>query len=248
MPLWPTTDVPITDDDVEDALYRTVRVLNPVLDLVGAPDPLRLKRRVPSSSPESGPDGGPLDLVADGIARALNAADLPGTVAWDDMDTDARIRWWVWRIGALNTVAVAYPGVLGAAGRLLPVQDLLGFINQALVLCAVARELGVTDARVQARMLSAVLCERPTSVDDADATNTPDGALNSVRRLPALVEAIGEDLGRRPQPRAPFRYLGMLPGVGAVASYFGECGALGRAAKQGRRWIAERSPEAAPGG
>ena len=30
-------------------------------------------------------------------------ADLPGTVAWDDMDTDARIRWWVWRIGALNT-------------------------------------------------------------------------------------------------------------------------------------------------
>ena len=85
MPLWPTTDVTINDDDVEDALYRTVRVLNPVLDVVGAPDPLRLKRRVPSSSPKSGPDGGPIDLVADGIARALNAADLPGTVEHGDL-------------------------------------------------------------------------------------------------------------------------------------------------------------------
>ena len=180
MPLWPTTDVTINDDDVEDALYRTVRVLNPVLDVVGAPDPLRLKRRVPSSSPKSGPDGGPIDLVADGIARALNAADLPGTVAWDDMDTDARIRWWVWRIGALNTVAVAYPGVLGIVGRLLPVQDLLGFVNQALVLCAVARELGVTEQRQQARMLAEVLCSRDT--DDAEPAHRGVAAARGARR------------------------------------------------------------------
>ncbi|BBX49895.1 hypothetical protein GCM10009645_08060 [Mycolicibacterium poriferae] len=248
MPLWPTTDVTITDDDVEDALYRTVRVLNPVLDVVGATDPLRLKRRVPSSSPDSGPDGGPIDLVADGIARALNAADLPGTLAWDDMDTDARIRWWVWRIGALNTVAVAYPGVLGIVGRLLPVQDLLGFVNQALVLCAVARELGVTEPRQQARMLAEVLCDRDTDEPHEPAGSAPSSLRTVVWRLPGVLDAVGDELAKRPQPRAPFRYLGMLPAVGAVASYFGECGALARAAKQGRRWITERFPEAVPGG
>ena len=248
MPLWPTTDVTINDDDVEDALYRTVRVLNPVLDVVGAPDPLRLKRRVPSSSPKSGPDGGPIDLVADGIARALNAADLPGTVAWDDMDTDARIRWWVWRIGALNTVAVAYPGVLGIVGRLLPVQDLLGFVNQALVLCAVARELGVTEPRQQARMLAEVLCDRDTDEPHEPAGSAPSSLRTVVWRLPGVLDAVGDELAKRPQPRAPFRYLGMLPAVGAVASYFGECGALARAAKQGRRWITERSAEVVAGG
>ena len=248
MPLWPTTDVTITDDDVEDALYRTVRVLNPMLDVVGATDPLRLKRRVPSSSPDSGPDGGPIDLVADGIARALNAADLPGTLAWDDMDTDARIRGWGWRIGALNTVAVAYPGVLGILGRLLPVQDLLGFVNQALVLCAVARELGVTEPRQQARMLAEVLCDRDTDEPHEPAGSAPSSLRTVVWRLPVVLDAVGDELAKRPQPRAPFRYLGMLPAVGAVASYFGECGALARAAKQGRRWITERFPEAVPGG
>ena len=248
MPMWPLTDVTITDDDVEDALYRTVRVLNAVLDVVGATDPLRLKRRLPSSSANGGPDGGPVDLVADGIARALNAVDLPGTRAWDDMDTDARIRWWVWRIGALNTVAVAYPGVLGILGRLLPVQDLLGFVNQALVLCAVARELGVTDPRHQSLMLAEVLCRRDTGEADEPARSSSTSLGSAVWRLPGLLDAVADELAKRPQPRAPFRYLGMLPAVGAVASYFGECGALARAAKQGRRWVSERLPATVPGG
>lgn len=247
MPMWPLTDVSITDDDVEDALYRTVRVLNAVLDVVGATDPLRLKRRLPSS-PTGGPDGGPVDLVADGIARVLNAVDLPGTRAWDDMDADARIRWWVWRIGALNTVAVAYPGVLGILGRLLPVQDLLGFVNQALVLCAVARELGVTEPRQQARMLAEVLCRRDTGEADEPTRSSSSSLGSAVWRLPGVLDAVADELAKRPQPRAPFRYLGMLPAVGAVASYFGECGALARAAKQGRRWVGERLPETVPGG
>ena len=244
MALWPTTDVTISDATVEEALHRTVRVLNTLLDVLVNTDPLRLKRRAPRDLP----DDGPLEWLADRAAWALNAADLPGTASWQHMDTDARIRWWVRRIGALNTVAVAYPGVLGAAGRLLPIQDLLGFVNQALILCAVARELGVTDDHMQARMLAEVLCERPAPGPDAAAGSAPDGVLTSVRRLPGLVEAIGEELGKRPQPRGPFRYLGMLPAVGAVASYFGERGALGRAAKQGRRWIIERTSAAAPGG
>jgi diaminopimelate decarboxylase len=54
--------------------------------------------------------------------------------------------------------------------------------------------------------------------------------------------AIGDELGKRSRPRRIFRYLGMLPAVGAVADYFGEYGALVRAAKAGRAWI-ERQPE-----
>lgn len=245
MPPWPMTDVTITDDEVEDALLRTVRVLNLVLDAVWGADPLRLKRRAQHPAQ----DRGPVDRLADTVTWALNAADLPGTASWDDMDTDARIRWWVWRIGALNTVAVAYPGVLGALGRLLPVQDLLGFVNQALVLCSVARELGVTAPQDQAQMLAEVLCQRNVA-DDADPPARPEsgGLFDAARRLPGLAEAVGDELAKRPQPRAPFRLLGMVPAVGAVASYFGECGALSRAAKQGRRWIAERYPAAVPGG
>jgi hypothetical protein len=33
----------------------------------------------------------------------------------------------------------------------------------------------------------------------------------------------------------------MLPGLGALASYLGEIGALSRAAKAGRRWIEQQT-------
>ncbi|MDY6999849.1 MAG: hypothetical protein SW019_24935 [Actinomycetota bacterium] len=240
MALWSTTEPEITDADVELALRRAVRVVNPLLDVAWGTDPLGLKRRAPRAAPGAGP----FERLAAGAAWLLNAGDLPGTQAWDEMDTEARLRWWVWRIGALNSVAVAYPGVLGAVGRLLPIQDLLGFVNQTVVLCAVARELGVTDEQAQARMLAEVLCERSA----AGAGEPRPSSRASVRQVPALIEAIGDELAKRPQPRAPFRYLGMLPAVGAVASFFGECGALARAAKDGSRWVAERFPEAASGG
>jgi hypothetical protein len=127
--LLPTPEVTIADSDVEDALGRAVAVINPLLDVLWGTDPFGLKRQDPPNA----------------ISWALNAADIPGTLAWDELSVDERIDWWVWRVGALNTVAVAFPGVLGVIGRRLPIQDLLGFASQAIVLCAVARELGVTD-------------------------------------------------------------------------------------------------------
>ncbi len=166
MSLLPIPEVTISDAAVDDALGRAVRVINPLLDVLWGTDPLGLKRRGP------GPGDGPLDKVADGFGWVLNAADVPGTLAWDDMDVDARINWWVWRVGALNTVAVAFPGVLGAVGRRLPIQDLLGFASQALVLCAVARELGVSDHRSQVDMLAAVLCDRTVSVSVTPQVST----------------------------------------------------------------------------
>jgi len=246
-PLQPPR-VTITDAAVQDALGRAVRIINPLLDVLWGTDPLGLKRR------RSDADDGPLDKVADGFTWALNAADVPGTPAWDDMGIDARINWWVWRVGALNTVAVAFPGVLGAVGRRLPIQDLLGFVSQAIVLCAVARELGISEYRSQVRMLAAVLCGRDLSgaEDDLDlpsvqVSRTPLGIAKALWNLVGVFDAVSDELAKRPHPRAPFRYLGMLPGVGAIAAYFGECGALVRAAKAGRQWVAGHARAWVPG-
>lgn len=242
--LLPTPDVSIADADVETTLRRAVGIINPLLDVLWGTDPLGLKQRRTDS------DDGPLDNIADWIARVLNAADVPGTTAWAEMDVDARIDWWVWRVGALSTVAVAFPGVLGVVGRRLPIQDLLGFVSQAIVLCAVARELGVSDRRLQTRMLADVLCHRDLA-DAGDAPDddvptepiprTPKGVAKALWQLIGLLDAVGDELAKRPHPRAPFRYLSMLPAVGAVAAFFGEFGALARAAKAGRKWIARHA-------
>jgi hypothetical protein len=230
--LLPTPDVDITDAGVEAALTAAVRIINPLLDVLWDTDPFGLKRS------------------DTGVGWMLNAADVPGTKAWTEMDTDARIHWWVWRVGALNTVAVAFPGALGILGRRLPLQDLIGFISQAAVLCAVARELGVTEHRTQVRMLASVLCDRDLSVVVYDAATerrlavipkSPAGVAKAVWNLVGLFDAIGDELAKRPHSRAPFRYLSMLPAVGALAAYFGECGALARAAKEGSRWIEQHA-------
>jgi hypothetical protein len=229
----PAPDVHITDAGVEAVLTGTVRIINPLLDTLWKTDPFDLKRR------------------DDAIGWVLNAVDVPGTPAWDDMDIDARIHWWVWRVGALNTVPVAFPGALGIVARQLPIQDLLGFVSQAAALCAVARELGVTDQRTQVRMLASVLCDRDLSVVvyDGDTRrplaalpDSPMGVAKAVWNLIGLFDAIADELAKRPHPRGPIRYLGLVPGVGAVATYIGECGALSRAAKKGRRWLEKSSP------
>ncbi|SRX79688.1 hypothetical protein MPP7335_01425 [Mycolicibacterium parafortuitum] len=224
----PAPAVHITDAGVEATLSAAVRIINPLLDVLWDTDPFDLKRR------------------DDAVGWLLNAADVPGTPSWDGMDTDARIHWWVRRVGALNTIPVALPGMFGVIGRQLPIQDLLGFVSQATVLCAVARELGVTDQRTQVRMLAAVLCDRDLSVVvyDGDSRRplaaiprSPVGVVKAVWNLIGLFDAIADELAKRPHPRGPLKYLGLLPGVGAVASYIGECGALARAAGQGRRWL-----------
>jgi hypothetical protein len=236
--LLPTPDVTISDSDVEDALGRAVRIINPLLDVLWGTDPLGLKRRTVDF------DGSPLDKVADGVSWTLDAADVPGTPGWDNLDIDDRIHWWVRRVGAVNTIAVAFPGVLGVVGRALPIQDLLGFVSQAVVLCAVARELGVTDLDIQARLLAEVLCKRDLSTTETGdhqpgepIDRTPLGVAKALWKLTGLFDAISDELAKRPHPRAPFRYLAMLPGLGAIASYFGEGFALAHAAKEARRWV-----------
>ncbi len=251
MNVIPLPTATIDDSEVACALRRAVGVINPLLDVLSGADPLGIKSR----TRDAGESNGVTDGVLDALAWMANTADVPGTAAWDDMDVDARINWWVRRVGALDTLVVAFPGVFGVVADTLPVQDLLGFSSQSIVLCAVAREHGVDDTAQQVRMLAAVLCDRDlgshTDQQDAAASNAEDTSSTgfapaaAVWHLAGVMRAVGDELLKRPRPRRIFRYLGMLPAAGVVADYLGEYGALVRASKQGRGWLAESGAWAA---
>ena len=242
------TELPTTtmsDAEVAAVLRRTVRLVDPILDVLAEADPLGLKGR----SRRLGAADGVLAKAQDAVAWALDAANVPGTRAWDDMAVNARVDWWVHRVGALNTLLVAYPGVLGVVADRLPLQDFLGFTSQAIMLCAVAREHGIDDDERQVRLLAAVLCARDLSPDDPQdgAVDRPppdagkgSAAPNPLWRLAGLVRGVAQELAKRPHPRRLYRLLGMLPAVGAIADYFGEYGALVRTAKAGQRWLDRR--------
>ncbi|ABK71850.1 hypothetical protein [Mycolicibacterium smegmatis] len=243
MALIPMPHVDVADEQVAAVLSRAVGPIGLILDAVADLDPLGLRRR----THYLGEGDGVVGTVLDRIACVLDCADIPGTRSWEGKDRAERIGWWVHGVGALDTVVVAFPGVFGVVADRLPLQDLLGFTNQALVLCAVAREYGVTDHDTQVRMLAAVLCGRDLAQTPQAQTEDESGDMSLVQRvwhLAGILNAIGDELGRRPHPRAPFRYLGMLPWVGAVADYLGEYGALVRAADAGQKWIAQHGAAA----
>lgn len=244
----------IDNDVVVAVLSRAVWVINPVLDILTAVDPLGLKGRtwVPRH------DRTGLDVTGralDAMAWVLNTAAVPGTSAWAGMDVPARARWWVCPFGALSTVLVAYPGVFGVLVKWLPVQATLGYSNQAIVLVAVARENGLTDQEDHVRMLAHVLNKRVVN-QRMPVTELPDHPIDDHRtwaplrigkgvwRLTQMVRGLGDELGKRPQPTKVYRYLGMVPVVGAVAGYVGEYKALGRAAATGQRWVRASLPVA----
>ena len=235
MNLIPTPRAELSDADVADALNRAVGLIDAILDLLAEADPFGLRRR----THELGSRPGIPDRALDLLAGLLDCADLPGTQSWEQKDRAGRIRWWVRRVGAIDTVAVAFPGAFGVLAKWLPLQDAFGFANQALVLCAVARESGVTDRATQVRMLAAVLCGRELTGDPEPVTEpaSDEGLVKKLWHLAGVMNAIGDELDKRPHPQRVFHYLGMLPWIGAVAGYFGELGALQRAAAAGENWL-----------
>jgi len=275
MGLLPKPHATLTDADVADALSRAVAVIDPLLDLLSQADPIGLRKRTHRLlTPPRGLTGlvrrlrlrqrrigrSVGDRALNAGAHVMNAADLPGTAAWDRMDRDTRINWWVNRIGALNTLVVASPGVFGWLNRVVPVSELAGFVNQAIVLCAIAREYGVTDRREQVRLLAEVLCSRPLPENfdapahdpeplpeapptgwkplEAIASSIPVVAVRTVWQLAGILRATFDEVAKRPHPTKVYRYLGMLPGLGSVATYFGEHNALTRSAHDGTVWLA----------
>ncbi|MGB7234440.1 MAG: hypothetical protein WBD41_00535 [Rhodococcus sp. (in: high G+C Gram-positive bacteria)] len=236
------------DRTVATALDRAVAIIDPVLDLLANRDPVGLKARTFRRPTENDTV---LDKVLDMLASALNATDFPGTEAWQKLDADARSEWWVARIGALNTVAVAFPGVFGVLVNRLPLQDLLGFANQSMVLVAVARESGVTERSAYVRLLAEVLCEREIDLSDTEPKteptprrdNGPFALLHAMWDVASVLRDVSNELAKRPHSRKVFRIISMIPLVGGVVGYFGERGALSRAAKQGRRWVADHADD-----
>ncbi|TVX89917.1 hypothetical protein FPV58_32540 [Mycolicibacterium porcinum] len=229
----------LSDADVAGALDHAVSVINPAIDVFSRFDPLGLRRRTHREEPGEGPVGKSLDIAA----ALLNFAELPGTKAWAEMDQHGHVKWWVHRAGAVTTILVAFPGAFGVIANRLGIQDFLGFTNQAIVLCAVAREDGLTDRGDQVQLLGAVLCDRQLSEAPSDDSDAPTQSLpGRLWEFAGTLRAVGGEFTKRPHPQQFYRYLGMLPGVGAVAAYFGEYGALRHAAHEGESWISEHSP------
>ncbi len=236
----------MNDRTVVSALDRAVAIIDPVLDILAERDPVGLKARTfrkPTAEDTA------IDTVLDTLAKTLNATDFPGTAAWLELDAQARSWWWVARIGALNTVAVAFPSVFGVLVNRLPLQDLLGFANQAMVLVAVARENGVTDRSAHVSLLASVLCGREVDRDgsEPDTSSTwtstskrergPFALLHAMWDVARVLRDVSSELAKRPHSRGIYRILSAIPLVGGVASYVGERGALSRAAKQGIGWV-----------
>ena len=109
MGLIPIPHADLSDDDVAGALGRAVSLIDVILDVLAEADPLGLRRR----THDAGGGSGIVDKVLDLAAGLLDCADIPGTKAWEAKDRAARIQWWVHRVGAIDTVLVAFPGLLG---------------------------------------------------------------------------------------------------------------------------------------
>ncbi|OBH16600.1 hypothetical protein [Mycolicibacter sinensis] len=267
MRLFPKSHITLTDAEVADALGRAVAIINPLLDLLAQADPIGLRERTHRllTAPrgltqrirriqlrrrrrEAGRGPSNAERARNAGARLMNAADLPGTAAWEQMSSEQRVHWWVHRVGALNTVVVATPRIFGWLARVVPVGELAGFVNQAIVLCALAREYGVTDRREQARLLAAVLCRRELP-DDVHVPTPPEaeslpqrrGVARTLWQLAGILRATFEEAAKRPHPNKLYQRLSVLPGIGAIAGYFGERGALFRSAAEGVAWLDEHT-------
>lgn len=252
----------ISDEQVIGALKVVVRGSGPVLDALVRTDPLSLKRRTHLRSQIAVPGLGTVSRKDRAVRTAANrfyAVKYPGTAAWERMSPQQRTFWWMNRVGRFTTLVAAVPGFGGAITDRLPLQDGLGGASQAIVLCAMAREWGVTDQTEQVRMLAWVLCRRAVSRElvvgtaqrsDAEPTvenDHPDkhgghrsalvGAARAVWRYGRVMRSIVSELDKRPHGRWLHRMLGKLPVVGVGGDYLGERSALKRAVRKADEWV-----------
>ncbi|WP_448222795.1 hypothetical protein [Gordonia iterans] len=235
----------MNDAEIAKLLDHTAAVADPILDILTRSDPFDLKprtfgRRWWDAIPTS---------TADLAATALNVADWPGTAGWEKLTLQERAEWWVKRVGSLNTVAVAFPGMFGAWTKKLPVGTLLGAASQALMVLAVGRVYGVLSRRDQIAMLGAVVFGRDVDGTDLEHDAPREFPESGAGLLKAVVKGLWDmamwlrkleaSLSARPQAPAIFRHLGWIPLLGAAATYVGERIALHRAVTASQEWIAE---------
>ncbi|WP_431815842.1 hypothetical protein [Gordonia jacobaea] len=241
----------MSDKELATALDRAVAIINPILDALASSDPLGIKA---STFDDDSEDRSRLDKLRHIVAHGFDVADWPGTHGWSELSLKDRAKWWVNRIGALNTIAVSYPGVFGAWAKALPLTSALGYANQAIVLVAIAREYGVTDRNDQVRLLASVLSDRELSSDAASNTDPFDDTSSGKKRrgwsvigglweVAQILRKVNDELDRRPGPPKLLGMLGYIPVVGAPVTYVGERVALCHAATDASKWI-KNHPEA----
>ena len=158
-------------------------------------------------------------------------------------------------------------GAVRLVARVVPVGEFAGFINQAIVLCAVAREYGVTGRRDQVRMLAEVLCKRQLPKDfdmpppepeplpetpppgwkplEAISSSTPVVLTKTIWQLAGILRATFDEVAKRPHSGRLYRLLSSLPWFGGIATYFGERDALARSVRDGIGWLAEHADDGA---
>ncbi|WP_045824745.1 hypothetical protein [Williamsia herbipolensis] len=282
----------LTDAEVAAILHRATGMIAPVLDVLENSHPFGEDRAEAAAAHDT--DGAATDddaathgdastdgdgvadgdedsfsdravaKVADSLAWVTNAASAPGSPKWEALDTDERTDWWVDRVGSLTAVLVAYPGVFGAAADRLPIQDVLGFTQQAFVLCAVARVHGVIDRTRQTDLLAAVLCGRtitsatllepstaddieplPAAEDDHSVARSARAVVKRIWSTAQLLRKVAGEAKRRPRPSRLWRTLSAVPVVGAAADYVGERSALKDAVASGVEWLRTDKPTVA---
>jgi hypothetical protein len=254
---------PISDQHVVGVLGLVVTGSGPLLGALTHPDPFGLKKRTHGRPPSPALHG--INLKDRVVRRAVDsyyAVKYPGTATWDRMTPQQRTLWWMNRVGRFTTLVASVPGFAGVVADRLPLQAALGGASQAVVLCAVATEWGVTDHADQVRLLAWVLCRRAVSRElvrhapeqtdaqlkaeglDADeerlhleASPSLAGAAKALWRYGRMLRGIVDELDKRPQGRWPHRMLGMLPVVGIVGDYLGERSALKRAVRLADEWV-----------
>lgn len=236
----------LSDEQVALVLDRAIAGIDPVIDVLAERDPFNIKEH--TFHPKS-PDEDTADQRKHLVASPANRAAWPGTEQWEHRTVDQRAEWWETRIGSVNSIAVAAPGMFGFWTRFLPVATLLGFANQAMVLVAMAREYGVDDRNSQIELLAAVLCDREITATAATRSLTRPLPSDRRERNLALIRAVWsiaqilsgltDQLAQRPQPPRVLRWIGAIPVVGGPVNYLGERIALHHATAAARRWITE---------
>ncbi|GHF27429.1 hypothetical protein GCM10017786_72070 [Amycolatopsis deserti] len=205
-------------------------------------------------------------LRTPGRLEGLASVRVPGSAAWEAMDRDGRIDWWVNRLGRLTSLVTSIPGLGGALADRLPVQDALGTAAQALLLTAIAGEHGISDIGEKVRLVAWVLFQRDidaslaagkhedysTADEDAETAKlagefsqvehrprriTLKSAGKTLWRMGRSLMAITDELEKRPHGRFYHRAVGMLPVVGLVGDYLGERSGLKRVVRRADEWL-----------
>ncbi|MGI5127581.1 hypothetical protein ACQEVB_12285 [Pseudonocardia sp. CA-107938] len=248
----------IPDRAIVAVLRPFVRATRPVLDGLRESDPFGLRERV--RAPDDAERG-----LAETVLDALASVEVPGTKAWADMDTAARSRWWVRRVGRFTTLVAAVPGIGGALANRLPVSKAIGAAGQGLVLVAIAGEYGVHDEQTLVELLGTVLFRRDLAVPPPDAEadaqaaeqadeitgDLTDDSGPSVRKVAGAMWRLGRalfalegELDKRPHGNLLTEGLGMLPVIGAVGKFLGEWSGIQEAAQEAEEWL--RRPRGVP--